>query len=415
MKKLIITVLLIVSVVASLSAYNFPDFFYPTTSFRPISPRVEAMGGAGLATVKGSDAFFWNPANISSKKFTLNLPSVGVTLYNPKAIIDSGIIDKISNGASMETIPIDYFKVVEEGEGEVLTTDLAISILGGGFGLGIQAQQALHTYSFDGQLASDKIIAEVNIGAAVGLGFRINVVPKWLSIDLGASLRLSYKAYTNKIGATEIISLFGDDGSDPFQTIMDEQPIAAGFALPIDIGMNFNLPIGFRVSAVARDLNATYSMMNYEHSGEWINEILGTVGAETLYEGTAGTKSEHTITVPWKLDLGIGWTPSFGSFDKILQPSIAIDFVDMVELLGNPEGNENAFLDHMRIGAELKLLSTIDVRAGLNRGYMSVGVGLDLFAIHLDAAYYWREVGVDIGDKAMDALSIRFNLGFDRN
>jgi len=415
MKKLLITLLLLVSVAASLFAYtSFPDFFYPSTSFRPISPRVEAMGGAGLATVKGADAFFWNPANLSSKQFTLNLPSVGVSLYNPKAIIDSGIIEKIQEDGNMQTIPIDYFKIVTAGDGEILTTDLAFSLSGGGFGFGVQVQEALHTTSFDGQLANDKIIAEVNLGAALGLGFRFNVIPKWLSIDAGVTARLSYKAYTNRIGASELISLFDEDGGDPLQTILKDQRLAAGVAMPIDIGVNLNLPIGLRVSAVARDINATYSMINYKHAGTWLNEIMALVGAEDLYTGDEGDLDEFTVTVPWKLDFGIGWTPHLGSLSRLLQPSIALDFVDMAKLLENPEENQNAFLDHMRVGAELKLFSMVDLRAGLNRGYMSVGVGLDLFVFHIDAAYYWREAGTDIGDKPMDALSLRFNLGFDR-
>ena len=74
------------------------------------------------------------------------------------------------------------------------------------------------------------------------------------------------------------------------------------------------------------------------------------------------------------------------------------------------ETDEDAYLNHIRFGAEAKLFSMVDVRAGINQGYLSLGVGLDLFVIHIDASYYWREYGAEIGDKPIDALTVRFNL-----
>ena len=70
-------------------------------------------------------------------------------------------------------------------------------------------------------------------------------------------------------------------------------------------------------------------------------------------------------------------------------------------------------MEPLKAGVELKLFSMLDLRAGINRA-MSLGVGLDLFAIRFDAAYYWRELGVAIGDKPVDALTVRVNIGFDR-
>jgi predicted proteasome-type protease len=77
------------------------------------------------------------------------------------------------------------------------------------------------------------------------------------------------------------------------------------------------------------------------------------------------------------------------------------------------ETDEDAYWNYLKAGAEVKLLSMIDVRAGLNRGALSVGLGLDLLVFHIDASYYWREKGVEIGDKTVDALTVRFNLGVD--
>src|SRR5690554_6262783 len=99
MKNRIFTILVILVIASSslFASYNYPQLFYPETTFKPVSARVEAMGGAGVAIASGNDAFFINPANLSSKKFSLNLPSVTVTLFNPLKILDSGLIEDLQD------------------------------------------------------------------------------------------------------------------------------------------------------------------------------------------------------------------------------------------------------------------------------------------------------------------------------
>jgi len=426
MKKRGLLILFLVLVIgSSLFAYSgFNDFFYPEVSFRPTSARIEAMGGTGVATADGIDALYYNPANLGSREFSLNLPSVSVTLFNPKAIIDEGLIESLMDMDGEDETAIigianKFFNTIEAGRGEVLTTDIALGFTAGGLGLGINVQEQLHTYSDDGTITEDKLLAEINAGLSLGFGYRINVVPDILSIDVGASVRFNYKAYTGLIGAEEIFTWLGDDSEDILQLLMREAPLAAGWAIPLDFGVNFNLPIGFRVSAVARDINGTYKMQDYKKVGLWVNELTDFIGVdEKLYDGEAapGDVTGFEPKVPWKLDLGIGWAPSFGKLDNFIKPTIGVDLVDTIAMFEKVKEDDesNAFWEHLRAGAEIRLLSVLDVRAGFNQGYFSVGVGLDLFAIKLDASYYWREFGKEIGDKPVDALTVRVNLGFDR-
>ncbi len=421
-KRGFLIVFLILIIGSSLFAYTgFPDFFYPEVSFRPTSARIEAMGGTGVATADGIDALYYNPANLGSRKFSLNLPSVSVTLFNPKAIIDKGLIESImeldsDDPGAMFGIVKDFFDIVEAGRGEILTTDIALGFTAGGLGLGINVQEQLHTHSSDGTFTSDKILAEVNAGLSLGFGYRINVVPNILSIDVGANVRFNYKVYTNRVGASELMALFADDDADVMEQLMTEIPLAAGWAIPLDFGVNINLPVGLRVSAVARDINGKYTMTKYDGIGLWVNEMTEFVGLDDFYTGAAdpNNNEEFEPEIGWKLDLGIGWAPSFGKLDNFIKPTIGVDLVDTIAMFEKMEDDENVFWSHFRAGAEIKLLSVLDLRAGFNQGYFSVGVGLDLFAIRLDASYYWREYGVDLGDKPIDALTVRVNLGFDR-
>ena len=116
-----------------------------------------------------------------------------------------------------------------------------------------------------------------------------------------------------------------------------------------------------------------------------------------------------TYEIPWTLDVGIGWTPDLGSLSALLRPSLAIDLVDFLGYLENTDD----LWTRINAGAEVRVLNMVDVRAGLNKGYKSVGVGLDLLLVHIDASYYWREYGLAIGDKPIDALTVRVNIGVD--
>lgn len=413
MRKIIIiglTFLLIVS--SSLAAYTYPDFFREDISFAPTSTRIEGMGGAGLSTSTGLDSLYMNPGNLAQGRFSLYLPAVSLTVFNAKNILDSEIIQDLVDGvepnASMGGRLLDTIVV---DKGDILTTDVALGFAGGGFGLGLHIQEQLHNVDTG---TDTNFVAELNASASIGLGINLDFITDILSVDVGATVRPTYKAFTQKIGAPGIINAAFDESEDFLQTFLGENQLSAGYAIPVDVGVNINLPIGLRLSGVMRNINGTYTMRDYSEAGTWVNEMLEFVSQETIYTGSSTEPSaEKEIVVPITYDIGFGWTPNLGPLSGILRPSIAIDLVDVETLALEMEDNEQAIWDHLRAGAEVKVLSMLDIRAGINKGYMSVGAGFDLLVVHVDAAYYWRETGLNIGDAPMDALSIRFNLGID--
>jgi hypothetical protein len=120
------------------------------------------------------------------------------------------------------------------------------------------------------------------------------------------------------------------------------------------------------------------------------------------------TSTSFTIDSEWTLDTGLTWEPNIGS---LIRPIIAVDVLDVLALSGKTGDDlTNALLSQVRFGASARLLSLFDFRYGLNQGYQSIGVGFDLLIFHIDAAYYTQEYGSSIGDKPIDALSLRFSL-----
>ena len=123
----------------------------------------------------------------------------------------------------------------------------------------------------------------------------------------------------------------------------------------------------------------------------------------TTFTKTAGTDAPPHI--PQNLSAGAG----FG----IDLPGI--DFTTGVELRHLLE-SEVQFGKKLHLGAELSL-PIIDLRAGLNQGYFTYGVGMNFFFFHLDAVSYTEELGVYPGQTSDSryAVSLTLDLSFDAN
>jgi hypothetical protein len=108
-----------------------------------------------------------------------------VTAFNPKAILESGMIEDFAEGEDGMVVGAEKFlNTIKKVYGDVLTTDISTTITLGSFGLSLQAQERLMSYKTDYRITDTNLIAQVTTAATVGFGFRINLAEK-VSIDLG--------------------------------------------------------------------------------------------------------------------------------------------------------------------------------------------------------------------------------------
>ncbi|SMP46580.1 hypothetical protein SAMN06298221_103304 [Sphaerochaeta associata] len=375
------------------------------------SVRMLGMGGAGLGVKGYHDSFLYNPANLVRSGFKFSFPSVTVTAYNPKAILESGAIEEFEKGtdAGMVAGAQKFLNVFEIGPGDVLTTDVSTTITIGSFGLSLQAQERLMSFTPSADPLGTKLVAQVTTAVTAGFGFRIPIAES-ISIDLGISAQAVYKAYLAEMSASSITDMIGDDGSDFAAEFLDKTPLMAGYALPLSAGINFNFPFGLTLSTVAKNINGNYTMSTYNSANDWAEEVLGQRLSEDSDSspGSSTIETDWTIESPWRLDAGLTWKPNIGS---LIRPIIAVDVVDVMAMSGKTgDALTRAFFEQTRLGASVRLLSLLDFRYGLNKGYHSIGVGFDLLIFHIDAAYYTQEYGSSIGEKSIDALSLRFSL-----
>ncbi|MFA6680570.1 MAG: hypothetical protein WCS35_00935 [Sphaerochaeta sp.] len=376
--------------------------------FMGTSTRVLSMGGAGLGVKGYYDSFLINPANLAGSGFKLSIPAITITAYNPKAILESGAIEEFEKGtdAGMVSGAQKFLGTIKKGYGDLLTTDASVVLTLGGFGIALEAQERIMTYKAGVDLTATNLIAQVTTAATVGFGLNFNLVPDVMSMDIGITGRAVYKLYLERQSASSITDMMNEDDPDPADKYLNGVPLAAGYAIPISAGINFNFPFGLRLSTVGRNFNGKYSMTTFEAVNAWSEEVLG----QSTDFSPSGTFTSETYEFDdgWKLDAGITWAPNIGS---LIKPIIAVDVLDIISLGGlQDEALTRGFFEQTRLGASVRLFSFLDVRYGINKGYQSIGVGLDLLIFHLDAAYYQLEYGQDLGDKPIDALSLRFSL-----
>ena len=399
----------------AVSAYD-PDsnvvYAQVAEPFVGTSVRAMGMGGAGLGVKGYHDSFLINPANLTKSGFKFTFPSVTVIAYSPKAILESGAIEDFEEGTddSMISGAQKFLATIKKGYGDVLTTDVSTTLTIGSFGLSLQAQERLMSYKTGADMMSTNLIAQVTTAATAGLGFRIGIVPEKISIDLGLTAQAVYKAYYEAQSASSITDMMAEDDPDIEGTFIGSTPLIAGYALPISAGINVNFPVGLTLSVAAKNFNGNYQMTTYNSVNDWAYEVLG----DRLTDDADATPSssiledEWTIESDWRLDAGLTWVPDIGS---LVRPVLAVDVVDITSM-GGLQGDDlkRAFFEQTRLGASVRLLSILDVRGGISQGYKSIGAGLDLLIFHIDAAYSIQEYGASIGDKPIDALSLRFSL-----
>lgn len=325
------------------------------------SIRSAGMGGMYIPIATGVDAVFYNPAALG-KGFGLN-----VELMN----LDVGIngqeaIDLAQSGTSIQN-PSDFNqffgkKVWFETEGRA---GITLPRLGVGFLQKANVGLELHnpgfpqfqTYFLNDQVIS--LAGAMNVGNNTYVGMSLKQIRRWggETIDLGLTT----------IANANSLSSIGDNFKN------------RGTAYGVDF-------------AIMKEVSGLTSPM--------VALTLQDVGT-TTFQKTDGLSAPPSI--PQNLNFGVGgmldlpgldWTYGF-EMRHLLDSDIAIG-------------------KKVHIGTELSL-PFVDVRAGINQGYISYGVGLNFLIFRFDAATFTEEVGVYPGQTGQNRLllGLLIDMGFD--
>ena len=429
MKKIIIALLTIVlccSFVFAEDATTEPAIDYTDSienfAFQPTLSRYNAMGQSGLAVAGRLDNYFTNPAALAEGRFGLSVPSFAFTFYNvQKVVSDSSQRELISTILSGKGTEDDSLLLAEKlvknlgnGYNVLAKFDVSFGVTAGLFGFGADAQVKFHTLS-DGtsNLTNTTIIPEVNVAETVAFGMNI-IKTNALKLQVGVSAHFVYKAYLQGQNAKTVSKLLTkDESADVSSLLLWNAPLMAGYAFPFDAGLTLAIADdAVRFSVTANNLNGIYYMKSYSSVGDFVNTM---AKKELVTDAPEDHKTKEStdfeLTTPWTLNAGFAFAPKV-----LFNPTLSVDVVDIIGLcedFGKETFQTSDLLLHLNAGVEVTL-AILNLRAGINRGYASVGIGLGVIGVRIDASYGWQEFGAEIGDKPVDSFTIRVNLGYDK-
>jgi hypothetical protein len=330
--------------------------------------RAMGMGNAFTSLVDDEDSLFYNPAGIAKNGgffWTLADPGVGAS---------SGVMDDVEAFSDLQ----------DDSTFQSALNDLS----GKTIWIGARGKTAIMLPFFAGALytagdVSVRVNNPVNptltlnyvrdTGIAVGTGFWVGPF-----MQMGfVGKRITRTGSRQDFGPSVISEIISGSGStdDIFNSIENQ---GVGYAL--DFGTNFTLP---------GPVNPTLSFV-------WKN-----IGNTKFVPADADDLAPPTEIQEWVI----------GSSLLVDLPLVhivpSLDFKHI-----NNEDEQLGKKVHM--GVELGL-PLVDLRVGLNQGYLSYGAGVNLGIFRVDAAKWKEELGAYPGQLASDRIMVQFSLrlGFD--
>jgi hypothetical protein len=327
------------------------------------SVRAEGMGGAYTSVVNDGDALFYNPAGLAGQtRFEWELfdPRAGANgIDNLKTLQDV-----VSGGTSNLASSLQQLY----GKRVWLQAGTKSAILIPGFAMGAFVNSQAGIYVANPANTTMNLNYFFDYGFAAGGGFEL--IPSFMKFGLSAR-RFNRTGTSLPIGAATLANL----DTDALQNELKRR--GTGYAA--DLGATFTLP-----GPVSPSLSVVYrnaGMTSFTH------------------EEGAGAPP------PIDPELVIGGAMKISGGLVDITPALDFRYANRSDI---DVGKK------MHIGCEVAL-PLLSLRAGLNQGYYTAGVGLNLGLIQLDAATYGVELGAYPGQQEdrRYVAQLRIQLGFD--
>ncbi|MBX3042005.1 MAG: hypothetical protein KF789_14960 [Bdellovibrionaceae bacterium] len=319
--------------------------------------RALGMGGVYLPFVSDTDAVFWNPAALARvKSLSWEVFDLGVGVNGKDALELWEIVqDDTCTGPSCygdlygKPLWIGY-----HGGTKIVVPRVGFTLFTSGYLSG-----TLHNPAFP----SLNLTYLDDYGFAAGYGF-----PVIENLNGGLTVKRIHRR-----GGTEDISLSTVTSND--SSILDEFD-RKGTGYGFDLGLQWLLP----------GTPQTIVSLHWQDVGS----------TAFIPDGDNGSPPR----IKDNLSLGIG--------NEIDLPGMEIRTgfeYRHITLQGEQIGKK------LHLGAEVSL-PLIDLRVGLNQGYPTLGAGLDLFFLRIDAASYSEEVGIYPGQNPSQRYKVGLSMNF---
>lgn len=398
MKK-IFSILLILLTVSGLA---FAKDRYYSPAFSWVSPEVKGQGGSFIANGSGYNSLLVNPASLEKSREKEKKDG---------DIKKRGEITVLSMGGAYSG---DMFTFMEENRAgekgivELILDQVTSNGMGASFQVGGGYVGRRFGVGFITVAEMDAPPVETTLGVTGDLMLTSGVVAGYahpfelgqFKLVVGGDVRPMYRFVAKDIdigaltGSTTDAAAGGTSGDISFS----EVDAMAGLGLGLDAGVDFYW----------RDLIASLTMRDIGNTRYFFNPVETAFGMSF-----ANADIDEIYVTPWTMNLGVAYSPTLGKLNKFIAPTVHGAFSQPLVTEDGLYGYKSqSFWTRLDMGAEVVLLSSVALRAGLQGGYFTAGFGLDLFFIELNGALYADEMGSHAGDQPEMGGSLEFAIRF---
>lgn len=321
------------------------------------------MGGVYITVVKDTDVLFYNPAALTK------IEGLNWQLFNIGVGTNKDTFESVDNLRTLtdSSSPSEYNRYFGKKLGAKLNAKSAFAMPYFGFAAFENGtlSATLHNPAyptFDTTFLNDYGFL---VGGAVDLGS---------GLSFGATVkRISRWGGQKDIGIGHLVSGQNRELLEQFKT--------KGTGHGLDASLMYSAPVPF---------NPTLAVV-------W--QDIG----QTSFARTDGT--ENIPMIKDNLSVGVGTNVDLPGLDWSTSLEMR-HLTDSSEQIGKK----------VHVGTEVSL-PLIDLRAGMNQGYQTYGVGVNFFFLRVDAAYYKEELGVYPGQTpdTRAQIGVSLDLSFDAN
>ena len=390
MKRKAIIVILLILATAMASAQTALEF----TEVTPKDARTMGMGGAFHVFSQGYSSFFGNPAGFAGANSSLTLTDLSVWAYLAPTTQNVEHIKKIIDGSATNSDILGYagdWIINNNGFGAGLS-------LGGGWvgkkGIAIGVTLVSDEVAAGNSLLGSKLVSATQLNGILGYAYPFNIGPVTLKIGLDG--RAFYRVQSDPVTGLPFSTILNDVLNDTFS--LSTITLLGGYGFAADVGLVAGIgPVMLGLSA--RDFGLEFKVGKFNFQ----NIIDDNISAFPLL-GTTAVK----LNPSYAAGLGVRLFEN-----SKFEPSIYTELENPQNIFSSSDMVASA-LNSLHAGAQVRLMRFITVRGGLNKGWYSLGAGIDLSFLELDAAIFTEELGLYPGDKGRSGLSVQVGIRFGR-
>jgi hypothetical protein len=350
-----------------------------------------ALGGSFTSIPTAEFSFFGNPAAFAAPKGTLTLISADAWAYVKPTSDNLAVLSEMGKDDSNLAALVGSLMPTNNGIGAGASVGLGYA----GKGLGIGVFALSDNWAAGDTVPSAVLVTDTQISAVVGLGIPLEFGDS-VRLTIGGDLRPFYRIR----GSTSLSDVLMNMQSEESEENTIPVDLNAGFGLAADLGAHLQLG-SLGIGLAIRDIAPPFAVW----SGT-LDKLIDSLNAGSLPKPEAD--STNAVFVP-SITAGLSWKPTL--LPGIVDPAVYFELQDPVAVFQNADGIGTA-LNLLHLGAEVKVVKIFALRAGLNRGWISLGAGIKLFFLDVNAAVFTEELGALPGDKPRSGFSLSTAIRF---